>query len=306
MELQEKWLIHLSASEIGNIRDAVSAAVATNKSLSALTANDFPLGELARNVSAWQHSLSPEVGLGVIVLRGLPIHTWSTHEQEILWWGLGMHIGIPGAQNGNGDLLGRVSNEFFLVDDAKSLEVGNVRQYRTSEKIEFHCDPADVVGLLCLHTAGKGGGRSRLASSVTVFNEMQKKHPDLIARLFQPLALDSRGDSGMNWFPMTPCTYSRGVLRTFWHTEYMRTAYRYPDSPYPNIPSDVASLISTYDAIANDPDIYLEMDFREGDVQLISNHVVRYEYVLFLQRFRSYFIVLLIDIIGDSFSNRIF
>ena len=57
----------------------------------------------------------------------------------------------------------------------------------------------------------------------------------------------------------------------------MRTAYRYPDSPHPALPAALAQLITAYDAIANDPSVFLEMEFREGDMQLISNHVVRIE-----------------------------
>ena len=217
LDSQGDWLLTLSDCEVNVLRGAVSTAVASNKSLNALTLEDFPLGNMASNASAWRKALSPELGAGVVVLRGLPVQTWSSHELEILWWGIGLHIGIPGAQNGQGDLLGRVSDEFFGVVDGGDA-VGKVRQYRTSEKIEFHCDPADVVGLFCLRTAGQGGGRSRIASSVTIFNELYKQHPDLIPLLFEPLAMDARGDGGITWFPITPCAYSNGVLRCFWHT----------------------------------------------------------------------------------------
>ena len=279
---QDEWLIHLSEEEVNEFRVAVSASVATNKTLNLLTKEDFPLNSLAGNISVWRRSLSPEHGIGVVVLRGLPVNIWTRVEQEILWWGIGLHLGIPGAQNGNGDLLGHVSDEFFGESNDSSA-LGNVRQYRTSEKIEFHCDVADVVGLLCLQTAGQGGGRSRIASSVTVFNELRKQHPEMIKMLFESVPLDARGDAGINWFPVTPCAYNRGVLKTFWHTEYFRTAYRYADSPVASLPTLMGKLIDAYDAIANDPNIYLEMEFREGDIQLISNHVVRFCYATLIR-----------------------
>ena len=48
----------------------------------------------------------------------------------------------------------------------------------TSAEMLFHADACDYVGLLCLHGA-KSGGESRVASSVTVYNRMLERRPDL-------------------------------------------------------------------------------------------------------------------------------
>ena len=48
----------------------------------------------------------------------------------------------------------------------------------TRAEMLFHADACDYVGLLCLHGA-KSGGDSRVASSVTVYNRILERRPDL-------------------------------------------------------------------------------------------------------------------------------
>ena len=86
----------------------------------------------------------------------------------------------------------------------------NVRYYQTNRALEYHTDSVDIVGLLCLQTA-KAGGASYLASSMTVFNEVLRRRPDVVAALFEPFPTDRRGEvpEGMKpWFdiPIYHCT----------------------------------------------------------------------------------------------------
>jgi hypothetical protein len=95
-----------------------------------------------------------------MVVRGFPIDSWSEDEAGIAFWCIGKHLGRAGAQNGKGDILGHVKNEFSTEAQVASAH-GKVRQYRTSEAITFHCDAADVVALFCLGQ-GISGGSSRV------------------------------------------------------------------------------------------------------------------------------------------------
>lgn len=65
---------------------------------------------------------------------------------------------------------------------------------RTAANIRFHCDPADIVGLLCIQPAMRGG-KSRLVSTVTLFNELLKQKTHLVSRLFEPFRMDLRGET---------------------------------------------------------------------------------------------------------------
>ena len=214
-----------------------------------------------------QHELSVD-GLGVSLIRRVPIDRWSLEQSQRFFWCLGALLGQPGAQNNADDLLGNVINEFHGMD---APPLGTVRQYRTREAIDFHCDAADVVGLLCLETAMEGG-ESKLASSISVYNELWRRNKTLAAALFEPMLLDTRGTGGVDYFPVEPARLFNGRLSTFFHVEYFRTAHDYPNAP-PLSPLHDA-LIRTVRDIAHDPTFALAMRFERGDIQLISNHVV--------------------------------
>jgi len=176
------------------------------------------------------------------------------------------HLGEPGAQNPQGELLGHV------VDSGDDASKPLIRLYRTAARIAWHCDLADVVGLLCLRTA-KRGGASRIVSSLAVYNEVLRRRPDLVSRLYEPFALDSRDEesSGRRPFvPIAPCRFANGQLRTFWHSDYFRSALRHPEAPrWSELETE---LVDLYEEVASDPSLVLEMNFEPGDVQLISNH----------------------------------
>lgn len=260
---QGNWQISLSSAEVEELTAAVAQAQRTGKSLPQLTVQDFPLPSLGRQIAGWVRTLA--TGRGVQVIRGIPIERFSQDDCERLFFCLGLHLGTPGAQNRNEELLGHVRSEGLSYQDS------SVRGYRTSAGLAYHCDFADVVGLFCLRTA-KSGGTSRFVSSVTVWNELFKRRPDLAMRLFETLELDTRGDGGLNFFPLPPCRYAGGQLRTCYHADYFRTAQQHRGARKLS-PRDT-ELLDLYDEIANTPGLYLEMDFAPGDIQLLSNHTV--------------------------------
>jgi len=181
----------------------------------ALSASDFEYLHIKSAVDKWREDV--QNGRGFVLVKGVPVDKMTYMECHLFFWSVGLVMGIPGAQNGNGDLLGHVrdTHDYTKVED--------VREYRTPVHIGFHCDAADVVGLLCL-SKPKSGGVSRIASSVTVFNEMLTQAPKDLQALFKPVLLDTRGDGGVNYVHVTPIRYSEERLRTFYHSGYMRTA----------------------------------------------------------------------------------
>ena len=146
-----------------------------------------------------------------------------------------------------------------------------VRHYRTRVNINFHCDAADVVGLLCL-TKAKHGGQSRIVSSVSVYNELLGRRPDLVDRLYEPFMMDTKGEGGVRYLPVRPCRFDAGRLRTFYHTDYFRSAVGFEGESM--LPPEARELLDLYNEIADSPDLYVDMDLEPGDVQLLSNHTV--------------------------------
>ncbi|HZP13139.1 MAG TPA: TauD/TfdA family dioxygenase [Nevskiaceae bacterium] len=260
MASRTDWQVHLAPHEIDELKSAVAHAESTHKPMGAMTRADFPLPTLAARLADWRREIRH--GRGFVLIRGVPVAQWSEQQSEIAYWCMGHHLGIPGSQNPQNDLLGHVRDQ---------RTTGDVRYYRTNKALAVHTDTADVVGLLCLKKA-KSGGLSRIAPSVTVFNEVLRRRPDLAPRLFQPLYFDTKGEGGVQAFPVAPCTYADGELRTFWQSDYYREAQRF--AHVPRLTDDERALLDLYDEIANSPEIRLDMDLEPGDIQLISNHTI--------------------------------
>jgi hypothetical protein len=262
----DSWRQALTAAQIDEIEAANAHAVATGKPTGDLLAEDFPLPELEQDIARWRGELS--TGRGFLLVSGLPVERWGREDCERIFWCLGLHLGRPGAQNPAGDLLGHV------VDTGDDAEDPFVRLYRTSADIAYHCDAADVVGLLCLRQAPEGG-ESRIVSSVRVYDELLAERPDLAPRLFEPFALDVRNEDAsgaLRHIPIPPCRYAEGQLRTFYHSDYFRSAQRHDDVPA--FSESEQALIDLYEEIASRPDLRLDMALRPGDIQWLSNHTI--------------------------------
>lgn len=255
------WCERLSESEVDELDEALAYAKRIGKPLGSLTKQDFPLPTLSSKIDRWRDEV--QMGRGFQVIRGVPVERWPQSDSEIFFWCVGQHLGIPGAQNPEGDLLGHVRDTGQSPDE--------VRHYRTRVNINFHCDAADLVGLLCLQSA-KRGGQSRIVSSVSIYNELLRRQPDMVGRLYEPFMMDTKGEGGVRYLPVIPCRFDSGCLRTFYHTDYFRSAA--DGDGRPMLSADDRALLDLYNEIADSPDLYLDMDLEPGDIQLLSNHTV--------------------------------
>ena len=266
MRRRDDWIVALDESAIAEIAAAVAGVRRRALAMGALRREDFPLPTLAGRIRGWIAELRN--GRGFLLLRGLPVGAWGDDDSALAYWGLGQHLGRPGAQNPEGELLGHV------VDTGEDAANPFVRRYRTAGDIAYHCDLADVVGLLCLRQARRGGA-SRIVSSVAVYDELLRRRPDLVDRLYEPFLLDTRDEQGegrLPWVPVPPCRWAGGQLRTFYHSDYFRSVERHPEAP--RFTAVERELMDLYEAIANEPALYLDMDLAPGDIQLISNHTI--------------------------------
>lgn len=263
---QNKWLFELTPDHIAEIKSAAEDLMSRGVSMADVTRDMFNLPTLAPEISKWRSEISR--GRGFVVVRGLPVAEWGDAFSAYAYWGIGHHLGHPGAQNPQNELLGHV------VDYGEEIDNPVVRRYRTTGNIDFHCDAADAVGLLCLRPA-RSGGQSRIVSSVAVYNEARRRAPEMTARLFEPFCLDRRDEQPEGqpgYIPIPPCRWSEaGGLKTFYHSEYFRSAARHPEI---EIDTPAAQLLDMYDEICASPEFQLDMWLEPGDMQFISNHTI--------------------------------
>jgi hypothetical protein len=255
------WRHSLTSSDLDELDRALATAKASGRPLHALRAADFPLPALIHRIDAWRREVTD--GRGFVLVQGFPVERWGPDDSAIAFYCLGLHLGAPGAQNADGDLLGHVRD---TGEDPRA-----VRAYKTAADLAYHCDAADLVGLLCLEPARRGGV-SRIISSITVYNAMLAEHPELVDRLYEPFLFDTHGDGGVDYIPLHACRYADGRLRTFWHSDCFRSSHEYERAPAFDPRSRAA--LDAYDAIASRPELYLDMELAKGDAQLLSNHTI--------------------------------
>jgi hypothetical protein len=270
---QADWLYHLSETEIIEIETAVNGLLSAAENLSKISRDDFPLPTFSRRLQ----SLLGEVleGRGFVLLRHLPVERWSKLQTAIAFLGIGSHMGRLRSQNADGHLLGHVK------DLGRSSRDPNVRIYQTRERQTFHTDSCDVVGLLCLATA-RSGGLSSLVSSMTIFNEMRRRRPDLARVLFAPIETDRRGEVAEGekpYFKIPIFNWHEGLLSTIYQRQYIESARRFPDVE-PLTPAQIAGL-DLLDELANDPQLHLMMELQCGDIQFVHNHTVLHDRTAF-------------------------
>jgi Taurine catabolism dioxygenase TauD, TfdA family len=260
------WIEPCPSALADEIEAAARHAGATGRSLGDLARSDFPGPNLPARAAAWLREL--DTGRGFLLLRGLPVARWGDELSALAYVGLGLHMGTLVSQNAAGDVLGHVR------DTGADPRDPSVRLYKTRDRLGFHTDGADVIGLLCLRTA-RHGGTSRIASSGTVFNEIRRRRSDLVPLLFEPFHFDRNEEQAPGeppTFSLPLCHWEGDRLRTFYIGWYIRGAQRH--ASVPRLTDRQHELIDLIDAVAANPAVHLDMELAPGDVQLLKNAAI--------------------------------
>jgi hypothetical protein len=260
------WTTTLTDRQQADIVTAAQRAVASGCTSATLSAEQFTVPSLASKADEWAEQLA--AGRGFILLRGFPVNHLTTVETEVAYVGLGLQLGTPVSQDAYGSILGHVRDERVERDSPA------IRLYRTNQRQDFHTDGADLVGLLCLHSA-RSGGESRIASSYAVYNELLARRPDLLDTLYQPMYWDRNDEQSTGeppFYPLAPITDVNGTPRIFYIGWYIRDAQRHPGAP--RLTTDQLDAMNLLESVANDPEFYIEMDFKPGDIQLLNNATI--------------------------------
>ena len=269
-----RWLYRLSASDIAELEAAARHHLDLGLDIGQITPETFPLGSFADHLDDLKHTLLH--GVGVEVLRGLPVERYSQQLAAAIFCGIGVHLGSARSQNAEGHILGHVRDVGADANDPNS------RIYQTRERQTFHTDSADVVGLLCLLEA-REGGQSLLVSAESIYNRMRGERSDLLERLFDPIATDRRGEipEGAKPFVEIPVlNWFENLLTVFYQRQYIDSAQRF-DGALPLSRQHIDAL-DLFDDLANDPELCFEMQLQPGDMQFVYNHSMLHDRTAFI------------------------
>jgi hypothetical protein len=265
----DAWIHTFTTSELSELHRALARVHSRGLTLDAVRREDFPLPTLGPRLEALRQELLH--GRGFVLLRGLPMERYALEDAAAIYWGIGAWFGRPRSQNAKGHLLGHVRDVGYDLNDP------NVRTYQTTKRQYYHTDSVDFVALLCVRKA-KSGGLSSLVSSVTAYNEMRARRPDLVEVMFEPFYVDRRGEvpPGMEpWFALPIFSWHEGALTTIYVRRYIESAQRFPEVP--RLTARQIEALDVFDAILEDPRVHLQMAFEPGDIQLVHNHQILHD-----------------------------
>jgi hypothetical protein len=269
----ETWTYCLSTSEIAEVEAASAAVRAGNMDIAAIRRSDFPLPTLGPMLDRLREEVINGRGFGL--LRGLPVDNRPIAESATAYWGIGTYFGSARSQNAMGHVLGHVRDLGLSSTDPR------VRIYQTTERQNFHTDSCDIVGLLCLKAA-KSGGLSSLTSSMSIYNVMAVRRPDLLRRLFMPFATDRRGEvpeGKLPWFDIPVYNDHAGYLSVIYSPHYTRSSQRFPDAR--RLTAEDLEALEMFDRLAEDPELRLDMELQPGDMQFVHNHTTLHDRTAF-------------------------
>jgi hypothetical protein len=263
----EAWTLRLDADDHAELAAALAAAKAKGSDPLEIGRDDFPLERLAAKLAGAVEVLLG--GRGFVRIAALDAERYDDDDLTLLYWGIGLHMGEPWAQNKYGHVLGDVTDQGKTIDDptVRGNELGGIA-------LDYHTDGSDLVGLLCLRTA-RTGGLSCVANAVAIHNQLVRDEPDLAAALYDELPYDTRGEQaeGARAFYSVPAfTEHAGRLFVRFIPQYILASQRHPDAP--RLSETARRAIARASELANDPDFNVYMDLQPGEMQFINNYHV--------------------------------
>lgn len=265
---RDGWFLRFDDGEIRDLIEMCRSARATvgdrPDKLIDIPPDAFDLGRFSEKLDHIRRELKD--GLGVVMLRGLPVDEMELIDVAIAYWAIGRQFGKPMSNNAQGDLFGHVT------DLGKDYRDPKVRGYQTRATMDYHCDQCAIVGLLCLRTA-KSGGTSKIASSVAVYNELLARRPDLVSVLTKPVCWSKHGevDAGEAGYYESPVfNFLEGCLCTSFGPMHIHKGHALPETP--PLTDEQREAIRLAEELAEE--LHYEIDFEVGDIQFLNNFVL--------------------------------
>lgn len=264
----EEWCYTLSLTDLAEIDAALQHVQAKGLALMNVTQADFSLPTLGPRLK--QFTTDVVDGRGFQIIKGLPVHRYTAAESTTVYWGLGTYWGKVVPQNKKAHLIGHVRD----IHKGDGLKNPLNRVYSTNAAEPWHVDDADVVGLLCLHTA-KEGGLTSWSSSGAIYNRLLESHPDYVKVLSMDCYLDRKNEipAGKKpYFVLPVFTRYKGNLCCFYADNYYQLCQRHEEVPRLT-PTQLAAF-AEFNRLAALDELRMDMKLQPGDIQLLHNHSI--------------------------------
>jgi alpha-ketoglutarate-dependent taurine dioxygenase len=263
------WLVPLPEAAMAELEEVVHRLKRDPLPTLLLSPTHFSLTH-CRDVMAYV-SRQLRDGIGLAVIDKLPVERFSLEENQALGWLLGSLLGRLVAQKWDGTMV------YDVRDTGKALEYG-VRRSVTNLDLQFHTDapwlamPPELVGLLCLSPAQEGG-LSRFVSLVTVHEELKRRHPALVRRLYEPVPWDRQAehtpdDAKVSRQPVFEPA-ARG-LRCRYNQSLIENAEGLTGS---RLDDEAREALQAMRGITDSPELCVEFRIEKGQIQYLNNRL---------------------------------
>ena len=260
------WIRVLEAEHIEEIDAAIRKLAERGITLETVRAGDLKLPGLEPLLGDLLNGDIRTRGFGMI--RGFPVHRYTVEQCAMFFWALGTCMGKPVSQNAGGDRLGAVRSKGL---DFHAL---NVRGYQTTARLPFHCDPSDVVGLLCINK-GKSGGLSSVISGISMYNCVLAEHPEYLDLLYRGFRYDRRGEETFYQKsisdPVPVFSYTEPDLSIRYVRKSMETARQKLGQPFS---AEELEVLDYMEALTQRESLVYSMMLEPGDMQFCNNYTV--------------------------------
>jgi len=263
-ETDLSYSYQLTDAHLAELDQALHGVKSQGLSLPEISAAQFPLASLSDLLSLMATDL--RAGRGFALLHGLPVRDYDYEDLERLYWGLCSHIGMGRTQNSDASFI-----HYVTTGERRPNQGG--RGVGFPRKSPLHVDLNDIVSLLCVRQA-PDDPPSWLASSLTLYNEILKRRPAGLDRLFEGFEWDRMGEhdaveAATSGYLVPVFSQADGQMSCRYNRHWMQAAAARNDTPFGK---ENVALLDMVDEIAQD--IKFEFEFHEGDMQFCSNYTV--------------------------------
>jgi hypothetical protein len=215
-------------------------------------------------------------GRGFQRISGLPVDRLGADDASWIYWGVGMHLGVPWAQNAKGHLLGDVKDQGKALDDptARGNEIGGsaLGSIPTARILSGCC-----VSIRACRGREPDLERPAVPQPAGGIGSRTRRRPLRGAALRLP---GEQAADGKPYYRVPAFSRQGGRLFVRYIPQFILASQRHESAP--RLTATQKAAMKAYSALVDDPDHWVEMSFDAGDMQFVNNYHVlhgRREYV---------------------------
>lgn len=212
-------------------------------------------------------------GVGLVIVRGLPVERYGVDDMRKIFWGLGTHFGQMISQNKAGDRTGDVM-----------VQPGSARGYTSAMELGFHTDPIETLTLLCIQRA-KSGGENVFLSSLAIREIVEAERPDLMPVLKRGFRFWRLNEQAVGEAPISPYRVpvfgEKDGLKSCWM--WVQTAEAVARTLGTPLSDEELEAIAFVESIFERPELGFVVQLERGEAVFINNFEVLHSRQAFTQ-----------------------